>query len=775
MLSPNLENSLHRALQIAKEFLHEYAGLEHLLLALIEDKDASVAMTACSIDLAKLNNEISEFLENDMNDLVIENIQEAKPTAGFQRVVHRAAVHAQASGKREVNGLNILIELFAERDSHAVYFLQQQGLTRLDIVNFASHGIVKGGIKTSSEQIIQTISANQIKQRQQNIAERTKEEEEKTEALAAYCINLNKRAEEGKMDILIGRNEEIERTIHILCRRSKNNPLYVGDPGVGKTALAEGLALRIVRGDVPQILRKAVIFSLDMGLLLAGTRYRGDFEERLKSVIKEIEKLPHAILYIDEIHTIIGAGATSGGSLDASNLLKPALARGTFRCIGSTTYKEFRTYFEKERGLVRRFQKIDIAEPTVEDSIKILRGLKPYYEEHHNVKFTNDAIRAAVELSARFINDRLLPDKAIDVLDEAGALKMLENKAGKTVSVKDIENVVAKIARIPAKSVTTDDVAKLKNLDDDLRERVFGQDPAVEQISNCIRMARAGLREAEKPIGCYLFTGPTGVGKTELAKQLAYVMNMEYVRFDMSEYMEQHSVSRLIGAPPGYVGFDQGGILTDKISQNPYCVLLLDEIEKAHPDIYNILLQVMDYGKLTDSNGKTVDFRNVVLIMTSNAGASEMSKPAIGFSREARVDEDKDALKRLFTPEFRNRLDAVIPFAHLSKEIVNSVVDKFIKQLEEQLADKRVRIQLDKAAKAWLAEKGYDRNNGARPLARLIQEKIKKPLAEEILYGKLSKGGAVKLEMKDDKLKFSYTAHKVKPKSSGKKIKEEIK
>lgn len=760
MLSPNLEHTLHRALQIAKDFMHEYAGLEHLLLALVNDRDASSALNACNVDSARLSNDLNEFLENDMDDLVIENLVEVKPTAGFQRVVHRAAVHAQASGKREVTGLSILIELFAERDSHAVYFLQQQGLSRLDLVNFASHGLMKGQQKNPSEHIIQTISANQIKQRQQN-TETRKEEEEKSEALTAYCINLNKRAHEGKMDILIGREEEIERTIQVLCRRSKNNPILVGEAGVGKTALAEGLALRIVRGDVPPVLRKAVIFSLDMGQLLAGTRYRGDFEERLKNVIKEIEKLPHAILYIDEIHTIIGAGATSGGSLDASNLLKPALARGSFRCIGSTTYKEYRTYFEKERGLARRFQKIDVAEPGIEDTVKILRGLKPYYEEHHNVKFTNEAIRAAVELSVRYINDRQLPDKAIDVIDEAGAQKMLDKKATKTVNVRDIEAIIAKMARIPAKSVTSDDAAKLKTLASDLREKVYGQDDAVDQVANCIRMSRAGLREPEKPIGCYLFTGPTGVGKTELAKQLAFVMNMEYVRMDMSEYMEQHSVSRLIGAPPGYVGFDQGGILTDKISQNPYCVLLLDEIEKAHQDIYNILLQVMDYGRLTDSNGKQVDFRNVVLIMTSNAGASEMTKSSIGFERTTVIDADKDALKRLFTPEFRNRLDAVIPFAYLTPEIVNSVVDKFIQQLEDQLADKRVRIVLDKSAREWLAEKGYDKNNGARPLARLIAEKIKKPLAEEILYGKLAKGGTVKLSMKDDKLSFNYIGHKV--------------
>ena len=759
MISANLEKSLQRALEIARDYSHEYASLEHLLLALVSDHDVSKALVACNIDLAKLQNELSEFLDSDMGDLIALNLTEAKPTAGFQRVVHRAAVHAQASGKREVNGLNILIEFFAERDSHALYFLQKQGLTRIDIANFAAHGVVKGGIKPSSEQIIiQTISANQVKQRQQN-SEVRKEEEEKTDALSLYCVNLNKRAKDGKTDILIGRNEEIDRTIQILCRRSKNNPLYVGEPGVGKTALAEGLALRITRGDVPDVLKKALIFSLDMGLLLAGTRYRGDFEERLKSVIKEIEKLPHAILYIDEIHTIIGAGATSGGSLDASNLLKPALARGSFKCIGSTTYQEYRQYFEKEQSLVRRFQKIDVAEPSVEDTVKILRGLKPYYEEHHNIKYTNDAIRAAVELSVRFITQRKLPDKAIDVIDEAGAIKMLDAKSNKTVGVKDIENMIAKMARIPTKSVSSDDTAKLKDLENDIKGKVFGQDKAVVQLAHCIKMSRAGLREASMPLGSYLFTGPTGVGKTELAKQLAYVMNMEFVRFDMSEYMEQHSVSRLIGAPPGYVGFDQGGILTDKISQHPYCVLLLDEIEKAHSSIYNLLLQVMDYGRLTDSNGKTVDFRNVVLIMTSNAGASEMAKSTIGFNREARVDEDKEAVKATFTPEFRNRLDAVIPFAALTPEVVASVVDKFIGQLEAQLADKRVKIVLSDEARGWLADKGYDKANGARPLGRLIAEKIKKPLADEILFGKLMKGGVVSLTLVDDELKFKFGAH----------------
>ncbi len=763
MLSPNLENTLHRALQLAREYSHEYAGLEHLLLALTDDKDASMALRACNADLHRLRNELTQFIETEMTDLIVDEIEEAKPTAGFQRVVHRAAVQVQASGRREVTGLNILIEMFAERDSHAVYYMQLQGVSRLDMVNYASHGIVKFGSKPSSEQVIQAISANQARQRQQQeqFQERKTQpdEEEKSDAIQQYCINLNKRAKEGKIDILIGREEEIERTIQVLCRRRKNNPLYVGDPGVGKTAIAEGLALRIVRGEVPEALRNAVIFSLDMGLLLAGTRYRGDFEERLKNLVKEIEKLPHAVLYIDEIHTIIGAGSTSGGSMDASNLLKPVLARGTLRCIGSTTYQEYRSYFEKERGLVRRFQKIDVDEPSIEDSIKILRGLKPYFEEHHDIKYSNDALKAAVELSARFLHDRKLPDKAIDVIDEAGSQKMLsgESKKIKTVTVRDVEEIVAKMAKIPAKSVSSDDAAKLKKLEKDLKEKVFGQDNAVVQVANAIRMARAGLREPEKPIGSYLFTGPTGVGKTELAKQLAYVMNMKYLRFDMSEHMEQHSVSRLIGAPPGYVGFDQGGMLTDKVSENPYCVLLLDEIEKAHPDVFNILLQVMDYGKLTDSNGKTVDFRNVVLIMTSNAGAAEMSKSAIGFTRNMREDEDKEAVKRLFTPEFRNRLDAIVPFAPLGQEIVVSVVEKFIAQLEAQLADKCVRIALDSKAKKWLAEKGYDKLNGARPLSRILQDKIKKPLAEEILYGKLAKGGTVKVTLKNDELKFDFS------------------
>ena len=579
-----------------------------------------------------------------------------------------------------------------------------------------------------------------------------------SEALDAYCVDLNRKASQGKIDPLIGREAEVERTIQILCRRTKNNPLYVGEPGVGKTAIAEGLARRIVTGDVPEVLKGCVIYNLDMGSLLAGTRYRGDFEERLKAVIGELEKMPHAILFIDEIHTVIGAGATSGGSMDASNLLKPALAGGAIRCIGSTTYKEYRNYFEKDRALVRRFQKIDVNEPSVEDSVKILRGLKPYYEKHHNVRYTAEAIRAAVELAERYINDRKLPDKAIDVIDEVGAAQMLlpEGKRRKTIAVKDVEAVVAKIARIPPKSVSRDDRLALQNLERDLKTMVFGQDKAIDALASAIKLARAGLREPEKPIGSYLFSGPTGVGKTEVARQLARSLGIELIRFDMSEYMERHTVSRLLGAPPGYVGFDQGGLLTDAIDQHPHAVLLLDEIEKAHPDLFNILLQVMDHGKLTDHNGKTIDFRNVILIMTTNAGASQMAKAAIGFDREGRQGEDLEAIERMFSPEFRNRLDATIAFANLAPEMVSKVVDKFIMQLEAQLADRQVTIELTDAARAWLARKGYDPLYGARPLARIIQEYIKKPLAEELLFGKLEKGGVVRVDAAEDKLVFTY-------------------
>ncbi len=748
MLSRNLEQSLHRALALASERRHEYATLEHLLLALTEDQDAIAVLRACNVDLDRLRRDLTDFVDTALADLVTERAGDPKPTAGFQRVVQRAAIHVQSSGREEVTGANVVVALFSERESHAVYFLQLQDMTRLDAVNYISHGIAKAPGRSQARPV-------------HGVDDDSKPEavvKKGQEALNAYCVNLNRKAAQGKIDPLIGRDLEIERTIQILCRRSKNNPLYVGDPGVGKTAIAEGLARRIVKGEVPEVLSNATIFSLDMGALLAGTRYRGDFEERLKAVVSELEALEGAILFIDEIHTVIGAGATSGGSMDASNLLKPALASGSLRCIGSTTYKEFRNHFEKDRALVRRFQKIDVNEPSVEDAVKILHGLKPYYEAHHRVRYTNDAIRASVELAVRYISDRKLPDKAIDVIDEVGAARMLlpESKRRKTVTVRDIEEIVAKIARVPPKSVSSNDMEVLRSLERDLKTLVFGQDNAIESLASAIKLARAGLREPEKPIGCYLFSGPTGVGKTEVARQLSKIMGIELVRFDMSEYMERHSISRLIGAPPGYVGFDQGGLLTDSVDQHPHSVLLLDEIEKAHPDLFNILLQVMDHGKLTDHNGKTVDFRNVILIMTTNAGASDLAKPAIGFNRESREGDDKEAIQRLFTPEFRNRLDANITFAPLGPEVVSRVVDKFVIQLETQLGDRDVTIVLSDTARVWLAEKGYDKLYGARPLSRVIQEHIKKPLAEELLFGRLSKGGVVKVDVVDGKLTFDF-------------------
>ncbi len=753
MLSRNLEQTLHRSLSLASERRHEYATLEHLLLGLCDDTDAATVLRACGVDLDKLRTDLSEFLDKDLAGLATDRAGDPKPTAGFQRVVQRAAIHVQSSGRDEVSGANVLVALFSERESHAVYFLQLQDMTRLDAVNFIAHGIAKAPGR-ATQRPVQGSGPQAEHPPEQEREEKPSRRNQ--DALSNYCVNLNKKALAGKIDPLIGRDLEIERTIQILCRRTKNNPLYVGDPGVGKTAIAEGLAKRIVEGDVPEVLAKSTIYALDMGALLAGTRYRGDFEERLKAVVNELESQQAAILFIDEIHTVIGAGATSGGAMDASNLLKPALASGNLRCIGSTTYKEFRNYFEKDRALVRRFQKIDVNEPSIEDAIKILRGLKTNYEKHHRVRYTDEAIRASVELSAKYIHDRKLPDKAIDVIDEVGASRMLlpEHKRRKTVTLRDVEEIVAKIARIPPKSVSADDKETLRNLERDLKSMVFGQDKAIEALSAAIKLARAGLREPEKPIGNYLFSGPTGVGKTEVARQLASIMGIELIRFDMSEYMERHSISRLIGAPPGYVGFDQGGLLTDSIDQHPHAVLLLDEIEKAHPDLFNILLQVMDHGKLTDHNGKTVDFRNVILIMTTNAGASDMAKEVIGFGREIRSGEDEDAIKRLFTPEFRNRLDATIGFAGLTPEIVARVVEKFVMQLEAQLADRNVTIELSSAAKEWLAERGYDRLYGARPLARVIQEHIKKPLAEELLFGKLVGGGAVKVTMKDGKPDF---------------------
>ena len=759
MLSRNLEKSLHRALAYANERRHEYATLEHLLLALTEDQDAIAVLRACSVDLDRLRREVLTYVDNELGNLVASHTEDAKPTASFQRVLQRAAIHVQSSGREEVTGANVLVAMFAERESHAVYFLQEQDMTRFDAVNYISHGIAKAPGRSETRRV----------QGSEEEGERTEKGGQKRghDALDAYCVNLNKKAKTGKIDPLIGREAEVDRTIQILCRRSKNNPLYVGDPGVGKTAIAEGLARRIVGREVPEVLLNATIFALDMGALLAGTRYRGDFEERLKAVLSELEQTVGAILFIDEIHTVIGAGATSGGAMDASNLLKPALAGGVIRCIGSTTYKEYRNYFEKDRALVRRFQKIDVNEPTIEDSIKILRGLKPYYERHHKVRYTMDAIKAAVELSHRYIGDRKLPDKAIDVIDESGAAQMLlpESKRRKTITAKEVEACIATMARIPPKSVSRDDREVLKNLSRDLETMVFGQDKAIEALVSAIKLARAGLRDPEKPIGSYLFSGPTGVGKTEVARQLARTLGIEITRFDMSEYMERHTVSRLIGAPPGYVGFDQGGLLTDAIDQHPHSVLLLDEIEKAHPDLFNILLQVMDYGKLTDHNGKIVDFRNVILIMTTNAGAAELAKQAIGFGSGIRTGHDEEAINRMFTPEFRNRLDATISFAPLSPETIGRVVGKFILQLEEQLADRNVTIELDATARAWLAEKGYDPLYGARPLARVIQEHIKKPLAEELLFGRLAKGGIVRArhEADEDKLTFSFHERPVAP------------
>ncbi len=752
MLSPNLEQTLHRALAYANERRHDFATLEHLLLALADDQDAVAVMRACNVDVERLKREITDYVDNQLSNLVGPSPRDAKPTAGFQRVLQRAAIHVQSSGREEVTGANILVALFSERESHAVYFLQEQDMSRLDAVNYISHGIAKSRTKSEARRV----SGADPDAAADKVAKTG------SEALDAYCVDLNKKARAGKIDPLIGREPEIERTIQILCRRSKNNPLYVGDPGVGKTAIAEGLARRIVRGEVPEVLKNATIYALDMGALLAGTRYRGDFEERLKAVLSELEAMEGSVLFIDEIHTVIGAGATSGGAMDASNLLKPALQSGALRCIGSTTYKEYRNYFEKDRALVRRFQKIDINEPTVEDAVKILQGLKPYYEKHHRVRYTADAIRSAVELASRYINDRKLPDKAIDVIDEVGAAQMLlpDHKRKKTITVKDVEAVIATMARIPPKSVSRDDKSVLQNLDRDLKTMVFGQDEAIAALSAAIKLARAGLREPEKPIGSYLFSGPTGVGKTEVARQLARSLGIELIRFDMSEYMERHTVSRLIGAPPGYVGFDQGGLLTDAIDQHPHAVLLLDEIEKAHPDLFSLLLQVMDHGKLTDHNGKSVDFRNVILIMTTNAGAAEMAKSAMGFGRETREGEDMEAITRMFTPEFRNRLDATITFRNLTPEIVSRVVDKFIMQLEVQLADRNVSIELSDAARDWIAKKGFDPMFGARPLARIIQDSIKKPLAEELLFGKLEKGGTVRVEVADNRLVFSFVEAK---------------
>ena len=737
MLSQELEETLRRAVDLASSKGHELATLEHLLVALTEDSDALEVLAACAVDIDKLREELLQHLEETLSAIAV-GAMEAKPTTSFHRVLQRAVIHTQSSGHEQATGANVLIALFAEQESHAVWALQQQDMSRLDAVTYVSHGIAKNeNFNANATPDGAEVSSDEVNA--------------KENALATYAVDLIEKAKSGKIDPLIGRSAEVDRTIQVLCRRTKNNPLLVGDSGVGKTAIAEGLAKKINDGQVPEVLAEAKIYSLDMGALLAGTRYRGDFEERLKAVMKEVAEDDQAILFIDEIHTIIGAGATSGGAMDASNLLKPALQEGTLRCIGSTTYKEFRSWFEKDRALSRRFQKIDVNEPSLADAIKILSGLKSTYEAHHDVRFTQAALKTAVELSARYISDRKLPDKAIDVIDEAASAQMLvsPSRRKKVIGAKEIETTIASMARIPPRSVSRDDRQALASLEDDLQRMVYGQDQAITALSSAIKLARAGLREPEKPVGNYLFSGPTGVGKTEVARQLADSLGIKLIRFDMSEYMERHSVSRLIGAPPGYVGFDQGGLLTDAVDQTPHAVLLLDEIEKAHPDIFNLLLQVMDNGRLTDHNGKTIDFRNVIIIMTTNAGAAQLSKQAMGFGRQVNTGADTEAIERTFTPEFRNRLDAIIPFANLAPEVVRKVVDKFVLQLEAQLADRGVTITLSDAARDWLAERGYEPLYGARPLGRVVQEHVKKPLAEELLFGRLTDGGIAKVDVKD--------------------------
>ena len=730
MIAQELEVSLHMAFMEARQKRHEFITVEHLLLALLDNPSASEVLKACVVDIEDLRKTLVEFVAEHTPVVNGENV-DTQPTLGFQRVIQRAILHVQSSGKKEVTGANVLVAIFGEKDSHAVYFLHQRGVNRLDVVNFISHGISK------VPQTPQPAKADAEAE--------TEQEQQGGGALEAYTVNLNQLSLAGKIDPLIGRDREVERVIQTLCRRRKNNPLLVGEAGVGKTAIAEGLARRIVEGDVPDILRKSQVYSLDMGALLAGTKYRGDFEQRLKAVLKQLLENPNAVLFIDEIHTLIGAGAASGGTLDASNLLKPALAQGQLKCIGATTYAEYRGVFEKDHALSRRFQKIDVTEPSVSETVEILRGLKSRFESHHGVKYTAAALSSAAELSARFINDRHLPDKAIDVIDEAGAAQRIlpKTRQRKVIGKHEIEDIVAKIARIPPRNVSSDDRTALKNLDRDLRATVFGQDKAIDALATAIKMARAGLGNPQKPIGCLLFSGPTGVGKTEVARQLAYTMGVELIRFDMSEYMERHSVSRLIGAPPGYVGFDQGGLLTEAITKQPYAVLLLDEIEKAHSDVFNILLQVMDHGTLTDNNGRKADFRNVVLVMTTNAGAEALNKTSIGFTNSKQSGDEMGDIKRLFTPEFRNRLDAIISFGALTEDIIMKVVDKFLMQLEGQLAEKKVDINFTQPLKDHLAKKGFDPLMGARPMARLIQDTIRKALADELLFGRLVDGGKV--------------------------------
>jgi len=742
MLNKELELTLNNAFKRARQLNHEFITVEHLLLALLENDAATSILRACGASLESLRKDLSTFLDETTPLMPMDDERETQPTLGFQRVLQRAVFHVQSSGKREVSGANVLVAIFSEQESQAVYFLKKQDISRLEVVNYISHGISR-------------ISDNE----QAETGAHTDEETSETAApnpLLQYTVNLNEQARNGKIDPLIGRKHEVERTIQILCRRRKNNPLFVGEAGVGKTALAEGLAKKIVDGEVPEILNNCTIYSLDLGALLAGTKYRGDFEKRLKAVLAELHKDAGAVLFIDEIHTIIGAGAASGGAMDASNLIKPVLSNGELKCIGSTTYQEYRGIFEKDRALARRFQKVDVSEPTVEECIQILEGLKSRFEEHHDVRYTRQALRTAAELSERYINDRHLPDKAIDVIDEAGANQRMQaaSKRKKTIGVRDIENIVAKIARIPPKTVSSTDMEVLRHLERDLKLVIYGQDQAIEGLSAAIKLSRAGLGHEDKPIGSFLFAGPTGVGKTEVTKQMARIMGIEFIRFDMSEYMESHTVSRLIGAPPGYVGYDQGGLLTEAINKHPHAVLLLDEIEKAHPEIFNLLLQVMDHGTLTDNNGRKADFRNVVLVMTSNAGADRINRASIGFSQQDHSSDNMEAIKKTFTPEFRNRLDGIISFKQLGPDVIGQVVDKFIFELEGQLEEKGVSLHVDDEARTWLAVHGYDPNMGARPMARLIQDRIKKPLAEELLFGKLAGGGEIRISVENDEFSF---------------------
>ncbi|NIR29450.1 MAG: ATP-dependent Clp protease ATP-binding subunit ClpA [Gammaproteobacteria bacterium] len=751
MLSKDLEFTLNVAFREAREKRHEFMTVEHLLLALLDNPSAAKVLRACGAEMDKLKQELTAYLSENTPMLSPKDDRETQPTLGFQRVLQRAVFHVQSSGNKEVTGANVLVAIFGERESQAVYFLNKQNITRLDVVNYISHGISKVHDNDDG----QAFSPNTEDEKAGEASGKT--------PLEAYAINLNQQALLGRIDPLIGRRTEVQRTIQILCRRRKNNPLYVGEAGVGKTAIAEGLAKMIIDGDVPDVLANSTIYALDLGALLAGTKYRGDFEKRLKGVLAQLNKEPGAILFIDEIHTIIGAGAASGGVMDASNLIKPMLASGELRCIGSTTYQEYRGIFEKDRALARRFQKIDVVEPTIEETIKILSGLKSRFEEHHQVKYSRQALRVAAELSHKYMNDRYLPDKAIDVIDEAGASQNLmpSSKRKKVIGVSEVEAVIAKMARIPPKTVSTSDKDVLRNLERDLNMVVYGQDPAINTLAAAIKMSRSGLGNAEKPIGSFLFAGPTGVGKTEVARQLARIMGIELMRFDMSEYMERHTVSRLIGAPPGYVGFDQGGLLTEAITKQPHSVLLLDEIEKAHPDVFNLLLQVMDHGTLTDNNGRKADFRNVVLVMTTNAGAERMSRPSIGFLQQDHIGDAMEVIKRTFSPEFRNRLDAIVEFNALDPRTVAQVVDKFIIELETQLEAKRVAIEVDEGARAWLAEHGFDPVMGARPMSRIIQDNIKRPLAEELLFGRLADGGNVRVVVRGDKLAFEFQDEEV--------------